>query len=123
MASRSLLAQCVGSGFSQKCLQTAQTKLAHPIRVLFNVRDVVNSPLAQSGAGIAHVSFRIREIAFASINIDCRSFGFHCVFPPVYLNAGSTGPLPRPIVAALLELQSELFSPASNDSPSTITWT
>ena len=103
--------------FFQKCFQTAQAKLAHPIRIFFDIRDVVNSSLAQSGASIAHVSFRIREISFASINIDCRSFGFHCEFYPVYLNAGSTAPFACPIVSSLLELQSEFFSPASNDSP------
>jgi hypothetical protein len=39
----------------------------------------MNGALAQAGAGIAHMSFRIREVPDASINIDCRSFGFHIV--------------------------------------------
>src|SRR5205814_7128335 len=78
--------------FFQKCFQAPQAKLAHPIRVLFDVRYVANSPLAQSGAAIAHMSFPIKEVSFPPTNIDCRSFGFHCVFPPFYLNAGSTAP-------------------------------
>src|SRR5947199_10710354 len=40
-----------------------------------------------------------------------------CIFPCLS-KRWFNRPLPRPIVAPLLELQSELFSPASNDSPS-----
>src|SRR4029077_3740736 len=101
--------------FFQKCLQTAQAELAHPIRVLFDVRDVVNSPLAQSGARIAHVSFRVREIALTAIDIDGCRFGFHLLLPS---KRRFTGSLACPIVTSFLKLQSEFFSPAPNDSPS-----
>jgi hypothetical protein len=33
--------------------------------------------LAQANARVAHVNFWIKEIPFISINIDCRSVGFH----------------------------------------------
>src|SRR5213083_511423 len=90
--------------FFQECPQAAQAELAHPIRVLFDVRDVANSPLAQSGARIAHVSFRIKEISFASINIDGRSFGFHCVFSPCLSKRWFNRPFARPIVSSLFKL-------------------
>ena len=57
--------------FFQKRFQAAQAKLADPIRVFFDVGDVMHGLLAKSDASIAHVSFRIKEIPFASINIDC----------------------------------------------------
>ena len=101
--------------FFQKCFQTAQTKLAHPIRVLFHIRDVVDSPLAQARARVAHVSFRVREIALTAIDIDGCRFGFHLLLPGKCWFAGS---LACPIVTSFLELQSEFFSPAPNDSPS-----
>src|SRR5439155_5040920 len=67
-----------------------QTKLAYPVRVLFDIRDVMDSLLAQPRARIAHVSLRIKEIPDVSINIDGFGFGFHC---RCYLvNAGSTAP-------------------------------
>src|SRR4029450_5065270 len=100
---------CAGSwgGFFQKCFQSAQAELAHPIRVLFDVRDVVNSPLAQSGARIAHVSFRVREIALTAIDIDSCRFGFHLLLPS---KRRFTGSLACPIVTSFLKLQSEFFS-------------
>ena len=78
--------------FFQKRLETSEPEFTHPVWVLFDVRNVANRSFAQAGAGIAHVSFRIKKVSFASINIDCRSLGFHCEFYPVYLNAGSTAP-------------------------------
>src|SRR3954464_8036511 len=104
-----------GERFLPECLQSAQAELAHPIRVLFDVRDVVNSPLAQSGASIAHVSFRVKEIALTAINIDGCRFGFHLMLPRKY-RFGSL--LACPIVTSFLELQSEFFSPAPHDPPS-----
>src|SRR5258708_26448100 len=104
-----------GERFLPECLQSAQAELAHPIRVLFDVRDVVNSPLAQSGARIAHVSFRVKEIALTAINIDGCRFGFHLMLPRKY---GFSDLLACPIVTALFELKSEFFSSAPNASPS-----
>ena len=43
----------------------------------------MDGAFAQAGAGIAHVSFRIGKVSFVSINIDCRSFCFHCELFPV----------------------------------------
>ena len=100
---------------SPECLQSAQTKIAHPIRVLFHIRDVMDSALAQAGARVAHVSFRVREIALTAINIDGCRFGFHLLLP-CKRRFGSS--LACPIVTSFLELQSEFFSPAPNDSPS-----
>ena len=55
----------------QKRFQAAQAKLAHPIRIFFDIGDVMDGLLAQSDSGIADMSFRIKEITFASIDIDC----------------------------------------------------
>src|SRR4029453_7354177 len=101
--------------FFQKCFQGAQAELAHPIRALFDVGDLVNSPLAQAGARVADVSFRVREIALAAIDIDGCRFGFHLLLPRKHWFGSS---LACPIVTSFLELQSEFFSPAPNDSPS-----
>ena len=104
-----------GERFLPECLQSAQTKIAHPIRILFHIRDVVNGALAQADARVAHVSFRVREIAFAAIDIDGCRFGFHLLLPGKH---GFGSLLACPIVTSFLELQSEFFSPAPHDSPS-----
>src|SRR4030095_11722109 len=104
-----------GERFLPKCLQSAQTKIAYPIRVLLHIRDVVDGALAQAHARVAHVSFRVKEITLTAINIDGCRFGFHLLLPRKHWFGSS---LACPIVASFLELQSEFFSPAPNDSPS-----
>src|ERR1043166_5381641 len=63
----------------QKCLQSAQTILTHPVRIAFHVSDVMDSLLAEADPRIAHVRFGIKEIAFASVNVDSCCVGFHLV--------------------------------------------
>src|SRR4030095_16020582 len=55
--------------FLPECLQSAQTKIAHPIRVLFHVSDVMDCALAQPRARVAHVSFRVKEIPLSATAI------------------------------------------------------
>src|SRR5690242_20774707 len=102
--------------FFEECLQAAQTVLAHPIRVFFDVSDVVNSSLAQANACIPYVSFWIKEVSLIPIDIDCRIFCFHRELPSLLVGWFSCT-IARPIVTSLFEFESKLFPPASNDSP------
>src|SRR5438874_3678080 len=104
-----------GERFLPECLQSAQTKIAHPIRVLLHIGDVVDRALAQARARVAHVSFRVKEIALTAIDIDGCRFGFHLLLPRKHWFGSS---LACPIVTSLLELQSEFFSPTPHNSPS-----
>src|SRR4030095_4053510 len=70
-----------GERFLPKCLQSAQTKIAYPIRVLLHIRDVVDGALAQAHARVAHVNFRVKEITLTAIDIDGCRFGFHLLLP------------------------------------------
>src|SRR5204863_1658798 len=112
-----------GERLFQKRLEPSEPEFAHPIRILFDVRNVANGSFAQAGASIAHVRFRIKEVSFASINIDCRSLGFHCVFPPVYLNAGSTAPSRAQSYPLSSSSRASSFRPLLTIRPATITWT
>src|SRR5262245_55934931 len=101
--------------FFPERFQSAQTKIAYPIRILLHIRDVVDGALAQTHTRIAHVSFRVKEITFTAIDIDSCRFGFHLVLPRKRWFASL---LACPIVTSFLELQSEFFSPAPHDSTS-----
>src|ERR1700749_2915053 len=75
----------------------------------------MDGALAQARARVAHVSFRVREIALAAIDIDGCRVVFHLLLPRKHWFGSS---LACPIVASFLELESEFFSPAPHDSPS-----
>ena len=54
--------------------QGVEAKFAHPIGILFHVRDVVDRLFGQADAGIVGVRFRVGEIAEVPLDIEC------CVF-------------------------------------------
>ncbi len=60
-----------GKRFLQKCFEASEAKFAHPIRVLFYVRDIMDRFLAQSGTRIAYVHLRVSKVPDAPINVDC----------------------------------------------------
>ena len=70
IASRSLLAQCVGIGFSRKVFKPAQTKFADPIRVVLHVGDVMDRLLAQADAGVVRVIYLVVKIADVPVDVD-----------------------------------------------------
>ena len=56
--------------FAEKCLERVQPELADPIRILFNVGNVIHHPIAQAYAGVVAVLNLVMKIANASVDID-----------------------------------------------------
>src|SRR4029077_6402836 len=109
--------------FFQKCLQSPQPKLTPPIRIFFNVGDVVNGFFRQPGTGIVLVRDVVGEVTDVAIDIDCFgvSFGFHCrsylvrAISPSSSRAQSS---PRSSSSSASSLR-----PLRTMRPATITWT
>ena len=70
IASRSLLAQCVGIGLLTKVLQRFEPKFADPVGILFDVGDVMTTSLGQTDAGVVAVIDLVMKVAYVAIDID-----------------------------------------------------
>ena len=55
---------------AQKSLERVQPKLADPIRILFDIGNVIHHPIAQADAGVVAVLNVVMKVANTSVDID-----------------------------------------------------
>src|SRR5205814_2365942 len=106
--------------FLQESFQPAQTKFADPVRIFFDVGNVMNRLLAQADTGVLRVIDLVMEIAFVPVDIDRFGFCFHC---RSYLSTASDASSRVQSSPRSSSSRASSLRPLRTIRPATITWT